>query len=223
MFSGFTKETSDFFWELAFNNERPWFREHREQYERCIGGPFKALGEETLGLMAERYPDLDWQIHISRIYRDARRLFGRGPVKDHLWFSIWAGDGHAQSPGFWFEISAARFEYGMGMYDLTPSQMDAFRRLLDANPARFERLAEPIERQGKFAVVGQEYKRPKAERDGLIGKWYNRRWVGLTHSEDFGGELLSPELPRILADNFAGLMPMYEYFLEFYRSVRDMH
>ena len=25
MFEGFTQETSEFLWELSFNNERPWF------------------------------------------------------------------------------------------------------------------------------------------------------------------------------------------------------
>ena len=25
---------------------------------------------------------------VSRIYRDARRLHGRGPYKDHLWFCV---------------------------------------------------------------------------------------------------------------------------------------
>lgn len=33
MFTGFTKQTSEFLWELAFNNERPWFLEHKEQFE----------------------------------------------------------------------------------------------------------------------------------------------------------------------------------------------
>ena len=29
MFQGFSKATSDFFWELAFNNEREWFLAHK--------------------------------------------------------------------------------------------------------------------------------------------------------------------------------------------------
>ena len=34
MFEGFTRETSDFLWELTFHNERPWFQEHKDQYMR---------------------------------------------------------------------------------------------------------------------------------------------------------------------------------------------
>ena len=39
MFEGFTQETSEFLWELSFNNERPWFLAHREQFERCPLSP----------------------------------------------------------------------------------------------------------------------------------------------------------------------------------------
>lgn len=221
MFSGFTKEASDFLWELSFNNERPWFKEHKEQYERCLGGPFKALGEETLRLMKERWPAADWRLHVSRIYRDARRLYGRGPFKDHLWFSITDCSAYSHGPGFWFELNAVKYICGSGMYDLSPGQMDAFRRSIDANPARFERLAADVERSGRFFVAGEEYKRPKGDRGELINKWYNRKWVGLEREADFGGDLLSPRLPEILVRDYAEIMPMYEYFDEFYRAVRD--
>ena len=46
---------------------------------------FKALAAQTHELMQQRFPDMDCRLHVSRIYRDARRLFGRGPYKDHLW------------------------------------------------------------------------------------------------------------------------------------------
>ena len=45
MFRGFSKETSEFLWELSFNNERPWFQAHKEQFELCLNEPFKALAQ----------------------------------------------------------------------------------------------------------------------------------------------------------------------------------
>ena len=88
MFEGFTSETSEFLWELSFHNERPWFLAHKEQFERCLNEPFKALAAETTEKMRLRWPQMDFQSHVSRIYRDARRLYGRGPYKDHLWFTV---------------------------------------------------------------------------------------------------------------------------------------
>ena len=98
MFNGFSKETADFFWELGFNNERPWFLAHKEQFERVINEPFRALARALYDELRERFPDEEFGVHISRIYRDARRLFGRGPYKDHLWFTLTPTGGGDTAP-----------------------------------------------------------------------------------------------------------------------------
>ena len=216
MFKGFTKKTSDFLWELSFNNERPWFLEHKEEFEEVLNRPFRELAKETFELFCLRNPELNCRLHIARIYRDARRLHGRGPYKDHLWFSIKKTVALLEGPTFWFEIGAADYSYGMGFYSATAEQMGRFRRLVDANPAAFERLAEDVMRHGEFKIFGEEYKRPRGNYEGIIGQWYNRKQLGLECTRDFGGDVLSPKLPEILVDSFEKLMPMYEFFLKFY-------
>ena len=74
MFTGFTKETGEFFWELSFNNERPWFLANKEQFEQVVNAPFKALAHDLYEEMTRRVPDGEFSVHLSRIYRDARRL-----------------------------------------------------------------------------------------------------------------------------------------------------
>lgn len=218
MFKGFSEKTGSFLWELAFNNERPWFLAHKQEFEDLVNIPFKNLAQETFKLMELEYPRLDVRLHVSRIYRDARRLFGRGPYKDHLWFSIKASTVLLEGPMFWFEIGAADYSYGMGFYSASPAQMEAFRRSIDANPARFERVAKQVESQG-FSLTGEQYKRAKGSFDSdIINRWYNRKRIGLEKSFDLGGDAYSEELPRILADAFSKLMPMYEYFMEVYRA-----
>lgn len=215
MFEGFTPQTSNFLWELAFNNERPWFLAHKEEFERVLNTPFKALAADTAELMARRLPRRSFRLHVSRIYRDARRLFGRGPYKDHLWFTLKDNDILLEGPCFWFELGAADYSYGMGFYSATAAQMAAFRRKVDANPARFERLAKSVMKTG-FAVTGEEYARPKGHRSQIIDQWYNRKRLGLEISRDFRGEVLSSELPVLLADSFEKLLPMYDFFMEVY-------
>lgn len=218
MFEGFTSQTSDFLWELAFHNERPWFQAHKEQFEQLLNRPFKALAEDTAALMAQRFPRRGFQLHVSRIYRDARRLFGRGPYKDHLWFSLKSDEILLEGPMFWFEIGAADFSYGMGFYSATPAQMAAFRRKVDANPARFERLAKAVMKTPDFKVTGEEYARPKGQRSDVIDRWYNRKRLGIEVSRDFGGDALSSGLPEILVDCYEKLMPMFDFFMEVYRE-----
>lgn len=217
MFTGFTKQAGDFMWELAFNNERPWFMEHKAQFEELVNTPMKALAAETAELMRKRCPERELTMHVSRIYRDARRLFGRGPYKDHLWFMIYDETVKNAGPVFFFEFGKGEYGYGMGFYDATSAQMEAFRKMVDANPARFERLAESIE-GSEFTVHGEEYKRKKAERGGVIGKWYNRKRIYVSFYRDFDGTGLEADFPQRLCDAFMRLMPMYDYFTEFYNA-----
>lgn len=222
MFEGFTPETSQFLWDLSFHNERPWFLEHKEQFERCLHEPFKALAAETTEQMQRRFPARAWQSHCSRIYRDARRLFGRGPYKDHLWFVLGGDEGHYKDgPAFWFEISAATYEYGVGFFDAPPAEMEVFRRMVDANPARFERLAEDLRHVRGLRILGPEYKRPKGNYAPPISDWYNRRYLAAEWKHDFGGALLEPSLPETLARAYTRLMPLFEFFLEVHHAALD--
>lgn len=88
MFTGYSGETLDFLWGIRFNNERSWFLAHKEEYLRCLYQPTMELGAQAQALMGENFPKLALNLHVSRIYRDTRRLHGRGPYKDHLWFTL---------------------------------------------------------------------------------------------------------------------------------------
>lgn len=222
MFEGFTKEASDFFWELAFNNERSWFLQHKQDFERLVNVPLKALAQETAELMEERFPEKELSLHVSRIYRDARRLHGRGPYKDHMWFSLrsrrWEGEGPLSGPSFWFELGAADYRCGLGFYSASAAQMAAFRKMLDADPARFRRIAEIVEKDRRMSLAGDRYVRAKGwQDDPLIGPWYNSKKISVELGGDFGGPLLRADLPEMLADVFGRLMPLYAYLMELCR------
>lgn len=212
MFNGFSKETSEFMWELAFNNERPWFNAHKQEFETYLNNPFRALASDTYAILSERFTGLDFRVHVSRIYRDARRLFGRGPYKEALWFTIsldqFSSDPDNNGPAFWFEIKASSYAYGMGYYGY-PAQMECYRSTIDANPAAFERLAEQMASLPGLRLEGEDYKRPKALKTGYTAGWYNKKYFSLAAHGDFGGDLLSPDLPGILADAFGSMMPMF--------------
>ena len=88
MFDGFREETMEFLWGVRLNNERSWFLEHKTLYEEFLYRPLKELGAEVQAEMLNVQPESQFNVHVSRIYRDARRLHGRGPYKDHLWFTL---------------------------------------------------------------------------------------------------------------------------------------
>ena len=218
-FQGFTKQTGELLWELSFNNERPWFLAHKEQFETLVDRPLRAMAAETLAELDRRAPDYGFETHVARVYRDARRLFGRGPYKDHLWFSLHAGDKHDQSPDFWFEIGPATVSYGLGWWEASPSMMDAFRRAVQANPARFERLTGGLEE--KWKLWGEPYKRPKLQLGETLDPWVNRKGLSVGWERDFEGEFFDPALPRRMAERYERLLPLYDFLREAWRAAQE--
>ena len=105
MFQGFSQGTVDFLWGIRFHNERPWFEAHKEEYRTLVDQPLRELGGLTARAMEEEFPELGLELKVSRIYRDARRLHGRGPYKDHLWFTLGRPSEEGAQPCFYFELA----------------------------------------------------------------------------------------------------------------------
>ena len=219
MFNGFSQATGDFLWSLSMNNDREWFNAHRDEYEAHLNQPFKALALETLAVLQQHFPEQDFQVHVARIWRDARRLFGRGPFKDHLWFSIQSGGRHAKGPMFWFELDPTGWSYGAGNWEDAADITAAWRALIDAEPARFEAIARDIAARGPHRLWGETYKRPKADRGALLNPWYNRKHVSVGREYPYGGVMYTPEFPDYLAARFAELMPLYKFLQEVWNNV----
>ena len=136
MFEGFSQETVDFMWGIRFNNERSWFEAHKADYQTYFLAPMKELGNQVQAALLDRFPKSGLNLKISRIYRDARRLFGRGPYKDHLWLSLFrfgneSGGGH---PVLWFELAPESWSYGMGFWCAQASVMEKHRARIDRDP-----------------------------------------------------------------------------------------
>ena len=204
----------DFLFELSINNERPWFQEHKPEFEALLHRPFKELAEETLDIMSRRFPSCGFGLHISRIYRDARRLFGRGPYHDHLWFSLQREDCRSQGPMLWLEFGLSGTSHGLGYWERSAQQAAAFRKKIDSDPKRFEELLLAVPDRERSRLWGDEYKRPKGHISSLIDPWYNRKQASIGYDDYFGDELFTDRLPLLLSESLSGLIPLYHYMME---------
>ena len=211
-FEGFPVELPDFLWGIAFHNEKPWFEERRDVYERCLHGPIKALAGELVERLGEKYPDEVFTPHISRIYRDARTLNGRGPLNDHMWFSIGrTGRVYAAEPQFYFGIDARSVDWGVGYWNITAETLERWRRSIDANPARLSRIVRRINRLDGFSAFQPIYKKPRGDPGPLLYDWYNARHPGCGKREWFEPDPPGAELADRLMADFDALMPLYKY------------
>ena len=213
MFQGFSQESVDFLWGIRLNNERSWFLEHKEEYLTLVDAPLRTLAAEVGRSMAEEFPRLGLELKVSRIYRDARRLHGRGPYKDHMWFTLRRpGEREGAIPCFYFEIAPAYYSYGMGTYDPTPLTMAKLRARIDRDPKPLEKLARRLEGQEEFVLEGELYKRPKGDPGSLLSPWYNRRQITLSSDHNCEGLHFAPELEQQVLHGFRFLEPYYRYF-----------
>lgn len=212
-FQGYTQETLDFLWGIRFNNERDWFMAHKEDYQRFLLAPTRALGEQVYDALHEKYPREPLMLKLSRIYRDARRLHGRGPYKDHLWFCIRTGDEDwTGRPTFYFEIAPDYYSYGMGFWAPKAALMESYRQRIDENPQELEKLVRRFNRQSHFRLVGEEYARSKGDVSDLLRPWYQKKSVSLQHELSPDERIFSPLLAQDIIDGFDSLMPFYRYF-----------
>ena len=217
MFTGYSDRTVDFFWQIRFNNSREWFAPRKQEFADVIMNPTKELANELYDWFTEQYPKLGLNMHISRIYRDARRLFGKGPLKDHIWFSFQNEIGPRElSPCFWFELGCDGYGYGMGNW-ATPAVAARYRKMIDLAPKAFDDLARRFEQQDVFQLEGESYARAKGHADERIGAWYNKKYISLSCERNYDDLCYSHDLVGVIEEGFAFLMPYYEFFDKAYR------
>ena len=211
-FQGFSPTAVDFLWQLRFNNERSWFEPRKQEFVDLIRDPMQQLAAQVQETVLDRHPKLQLNLKISRIYRDARRLHGRGPYKDHLWFVLHRpGDDANNGPAFYFELAPEFYSIGMGYWAATPLTMAKFRARIDRDPAIMEKLARRLERRKEFSLEGAVYHRPKGDKGTLLNPWYNRRNLALVWDRPCEGNLFAPELADEIADSVDFLLPYFEY------------
>ncbi|MBE6964146.1 MAG: DUF2461 domain-containing protein [Ruminococcaceae bacterium] len=214
MFTGFTDETVAFMWGIRFNNERGWFEANKVCYQTQFYQPMRELGTELYEYVRSRRPDSGLICKVSRIYRDARRLHGRGPYKDNLWFTIeQPAEPGADRPALWFELTPDGWSYGMGYWVSRPVTMAKLRARIDRDPETMERLTRRLNAQTEFSLNTAEYKKPRSPApSALLEPWYRAKYFSIGHEEKLTEELFSRDIVERLKTGYDFLLPYYDYF-----------
>lgn len=212
MFQGFSDATIDFMWGIRFNNERSWFEAHKQDYLDHFYNPMKELNAELYQRMCQTHPGQTFLSKVTRIYRDARRLHGRGPYKDHLWLSLQGPvEGWTDTPSFWFELGPDGWCYGLGMYCAQAATAAKLRARMDADPKPMEELTGRLNAQREFVLEGPTYAKAKKPSSPMLAPWYNVKHFSLIHQEPNSDVLYDRGLAERIYEGWNFLMPFYEY------------
>jgi uncharacterized protein (TIGR02453 family) len=95
-FAGFPPATLRFLGDLAENNTKAWFDEHRADYESNWVAPAKAFVSAAGEALTDLAPRIEAQPRVNgsifRVNRDTRFSKDKSPYKDHLDFWFWEGE-----------------------------------------------------------------------------------------------------------------------------------
>lgn len=212
-FQGFDPAVIDFMWGIRFNNSREWFEPRKAEYKEVFETPMKELCRDLYTAFSQRHGDLPLTSRVSRIYRDARRLFGRGPYKDHLWLTVSApAERWACQPVFWFELTPEGYSYGLGYWMAQALTMAKFRARMDRDPKTMEKLARQIEKQDTFQLTGEEFKKLRPAPSRILDPWYNKKGgFSLSCDREHDDLLWSPDLAGHILSGWETLLPLYRY------------
>jgi uncharacterized protein (TIGR02453 family) len=159
----FTPRTLTFLRGLKRNNDRTWFAEHRDAYERDVRQPMVALVERLAQDIRRFAPDLvaSPRASLYRIYRDTRFSSNKAPFKTQ----VGAIFPHRELPrhrgaALYVEIGPDGAMAVGGVYMPEPADVQALREHMAANYSRFRTLVEsPTFKRTVGAVYGDGLKR----------------------------------------------------------------
>ncbi|MBN2499581.1 MAG: DUF2461 domain-containing protein [Anaerolineales bacterium] len=166
-FKGFPKETRQFYQDLAQNNNRLWFQDHKQDYVRYIQNPaqdfIEVMGEKLRSIAPRITADPDMNRgSIMRIYRDTRFSKDKTPYKTNLGVILHEGPRRkTESPGFYFHLDPESVWIAVGMWIFPKDFMLAYRDAVvdDKLGSELDAALLKINKAGDYKIGAQKYKR----------------------------------------------------------------
>ena len=162
-FRGWTTRAMEFYDELAADNTKAFWTEHKAEYDELVRGPMEALADEVRSDVGP--------LQIFRPYRDVRFSKDKTPYKTHIGARTEGEGGET----YYVALSAEGLRVGGGYYHFAPDQLERYRAAIDdeARADELDRLAAAVEKQG-FTIGGQDLK--TAPR-GVARDHHHIRWM----------------------------------------------
>jgi uncharacterized protein (TIGR02453 family) len=136
--------TLSFLKSLAKNNNKPWFDEHRKNYE-AAKTDFEALVQRVISSHAKNdqgIGSLKAKECMFRINRDVRFSKDKSPYKTNFGASINAGGKKSRRAGYYIHVEPGKSFVGGGLYIPEPGELKKVRQEIDYNLADFKAIVE---------------------------------------------------------------------------------
>ncbi len=211
-----TQAYSDFFKELAANNNKEWFHANKKRYETDVKGPFIKLVEElTPGLLK-----LDSNIStvakdaLFRINRDVRFSKDKTPYHTLMKASLAPGGKKSALPGFYLGMSQDEIFVGGGVFKLQPDVLHKLRHLIKDNGETFSKIVESKSFVEHFGPLqGDKAKRYDKElmEAAKTNPYISHKSMYAMKTVSLSDHLNSEELPETIMAYFKKINPLLTF------------
>ena len=165
-FSGFQPTIFQFLEELADNNNRPWFKEHKRRYESEVLAPCQAFIRAFRPRLKKISPffvasDRRSGGSLMRVYRDTRFAKDKTPYKTNVGIQFrheLGRDVHA--PGFYVHVAPDECFLAVGVWRPDRASLDRIRQAIVDEARRWRRATGERRFREHFELAGDSLQRP---------------------------------------------------------------
>ena len=214
--SPFTPRTLSFLRSLKRNNDRDWFRQRRDDYERHVREPMVAAIDKLGRDLKQFAPELETDPGkcLYRIYRDTRFSADKTPLKTHAAASFRRrGLRRGEGAGLYFEIAPGWVWIGGGFYAPETAHLVRIRERIARTHPELHRLAHaPAFRRAVGALDGERLTRvPRGfDRNHPAAEYLKYR--SFLAGREFPADLaISPAFYPTLLRTFRAVMPIVRF------------
>jgi uncharacterized protein (TIGR02453 family) len=210
------KNILSFLEDLAQNNNRDWFNEHKTTYQSALD-TFKEFIGTVLAEISKTDPsvgDLQAKDTIFRIYKDVRFSKDKTPYKTH--FGAWMAKGGRKSTdaGYYFHLEPGQSFMAAGVWMPPKEQLTLIRQEILYHPSEFFKVInDPVLSQG-YERGGKEDMLKKGPA-GFPKDFEFMEEIKYKHyifSRNYENkELMKKGFAESVAFDYKGLYPLIEY------------
>lgn len=208
-YARFYPETIRFLDQLAANNNREWFKEHKGRYEEQVldvALRFIQSMQDPLADISPHFVALPTRMggSLMRVYRDTRFSKNKTPYKTNIGIQFrheQAKDVHA--PGYYVHIDPKEVFIGVGMWRPDSEPLRRIRQRIAARPAEWKRIMADRSFKRQFKLGGESLQRPPRGFDKdheCIGDIRRKSFIAVR--ELAAKDCLKPQFQRTVESSF---------------------
>lgn len=198
-----------FFNELAKNNTREWFQDHKPRF-KSLEQDVKLFGEKLKGLLNTE--DRVDRAKLFRIYRDVRFSKDKTPFKTHFGISF-----HREKPalrgGYYLHIKPGDNFIATGFWNPNKEDLLRIRKEMEIDPSEFREIMENVNFKKVWGYLeGEEVKTaPKnfSKDDPNIDLIRKKQYIFTKSYSD--KEVLAPNFIENVHNDFKTIRPFFDY------------